>query len=93
MASHPTSKHHAHSTTTLDRLQYYSCFVSDLAPAATKHQSVIAPTTMSDELYDGFSARQLFRDEESHGLTFDDIIALVRCTLLDGLDCHEDSAL
>lgn len=30
----------------------------------------------SEDLYDGFSARQLFRDEESHGLTFDDIIAL-----------------
>ncbi|TMW68750.1 hypothetical protein Poli38472_006218 [Pythium oligandrum] len=29
-----------------------------------------------DELLDGFSAQQLFRDEESHGLTFDDIIAL-----------------
>uniref|UniRef100_K3WPY9 Inosine-5'-monophosphate dehydrogenase n=1 Tax=Globisporangium ultimum (strain ATCC 200006 / CBS 805.95 / DAOM BR144) TaxID=431595 RepID=K3WPY9_GLOUD len=31
---------------------------------------------MSGDLYDGFSAQQIFRDEESNGLTFDDIIAL-----------------
>lgn len=35
-----------------------------------------------DELFDGFSAQQIFRDEESDGLTFDDIIALVRSSLL-----------
>lgn len=38
---------------------------------------------MSDvgELYDGFSAQQIFRDEASNGFTFDDIIALVRASL------------
>lgn len=29
-------------------------------------------------MQDGFSAQQLFRHEESDGLTFDDIISLVR---------------
>lgn len=37
-----------------------------------------------DELFDGFSAQQIFRDEESDGLTFDDIIALVRLCCIDG---------
>lgn len=31
-----------------------------------------------DELLDGFSAQQLFHVEDADGLTFDDIIALVR---------------
>lgn len=30
------------------------------------------------DFVDGFSAEQIFRDEESSGLTFDDIIAMVR---------------
>lgn len=30
------------------------------------------------ELLDGVSAEQLFRGEDSNGLTFDDIIAMVR---------------
>lgn len=31
-----------------------------------------------DELLDGFSAQQIFQHEDADGLTFDDIIALVR---------------
>ncbi|RLN94983.1 hypothetical protein BBJ28_00026067 [Nothophytophthora sp. Chile5] len=34
-------------------------------------------STSAQSLYDGFSAQQLFRHEDSNGLTFDDIIALV----------------
>jgi hypothetical protein len=48
-------------------------------PSDAANTRALPTDTMADmEILDGVSAEQLFRGEDSNGLTFDDIIAMVR---------------